>query len=623
MGQWLFNETKFIEESNFNPILERFYEYGINGLVRENIQNSLDARLTNELPVIVKIVNGQIDGNEIPGFEEIKNRILNLSSGNNYVKETIDEMKSQLNRPNYDYISFEDMNTKGLTGSKFGQVEDIKYSYSAYAYSKGVHFEDADLYNEKLRGGSHGVGKIASNAASIFYTMFFSNYDENDYQTLGGTIQLVDHKFNNKYYRSTGYFTNEINGKYIPYENKNYSNIFEKTTRGLKIVVPFLREQFVDETEIVRSVCDSFMLAILKGDLIVLINGLTINETTIEGIIFNEEYFKQDTEGVEEYFTPLYFRTYQHLWTENLIIEDRHRQHRFKLYFQYDEDIRFGRTGVYRSIGMKIEDKKIISYTNKPYNALLVPFSIDEDMFLKSLENESHTKLDFSHFKNAELQANAKRFINNLSRKISEIIDEEMNKRNPTEGIMDTKDIIYEVDNTFKRDLQKHLTEINIGKGKEKKTIVKTNDTDEEGESTTSKKRRRKNNNNYIVKVKKEFGNQGKKEYYQLSGTLVKRSNDGQREFMEVDLGKQDIFASINMGNLLVSLIDGMGIEYTNEYDLNNEYEYIIDLNSKCKLTFTKNSIKQVDLSTGKILLSMKMKGETSKRAKLKYYLEV
>ena len=42
---WQFSPIPNIEESNFNKILERFFNLRISGLTRENIQNALDGRL--------------------------------------------------------------------------------------------------------------------------------------------------------------------------------------------------------------------------------------------------------------------------------------------------------------------------------------------------------------------------------------------------------------------------------------------------------------------------------------------------------------------------------------------------------------------------------------------------
>ena len=261
---WNFSSIPFLEESNFNPVLERFYGFGISGLVRENIQNSLDGRLPeSKEQVVVTIKTGEIKQEDIPGIEEIKKRINCLEGRNNYTKETINNMKNMMDTQLVSYISFEDSNTKGLRGARNGQSTSKEDTWSIYAYNKGVHSEESDQGLEKSRGGSHGIGKIASNAASDLYLMYFANCDEAGDQHLGGTVQLIEHHYENKYYRSTGYFTDvknidEETTRFYPFENK-FHEVFEKETRGLKIIIPFFRKQFNDEKDIIKSICDSFL----------------------------------------------------------------------------------------------------------------------------------------------------------------------------------------------------------------------------------------------------------------------------------------------------------------------------------------------------------------------------
>lgn len=66
---WSFREITAIEEPVFNNTLERFYNLGIDGLVRENIQNSLDGKLPeSDLPVEVIIETGMMAADDIPGI---------------------------------------------------------------------------------------------------------------------------------------------------------------------------------------------------------------------------------------------------------------------------------------------------------------------------------------------------------------------------------------------------------------------------------------------------------------------------------------------------------------------------------------------------------------------------
>ena len=91
---WKFSAIPGIEESTFNKVLERFYDLGIAGLVRENIQNSLDGKIPGETkPVIVTIKTGKVNKSYIPGLDNIKERIECLVGHNSYTKETINICK--------------------------------------------------------------------------------------------------------------------------------------------------------------------------------------------------------------------------------------------------------------------------------------------------------------------------------------------------------------------------------------------------------------------------------------------------------------------------------------------------------------------------------------------------
>jgi hypothetical protein len=287
-----------------------------------------------------------------------------------------------------------------------------------------------------------------------------------------------------------------------------------------------------------------------------------------------------------------------------------------------NEDIKAGRTAVFRSIGMKIEDMKISSHVYKPYNAILIPKTSDEDVFLKSLENESHTKLEYSHFKSLEYKKNAQKFLANLNNEISKIIDEEMQKLYPSDGVIDTSDLIYEVENTFKSELEKQTTEINIGEGEKGRTLVKTDDTNEPGRSPKKPNNSRKKKPTKFPKIKKTFGDSQSKYYYKVPNSAIKRVQFDDKEKVFIEVNKDDDFDGITTGNLLISLVDGMGVEYNNEYNLTRIYDIVGDVNTKTKLRFTEFTIYNVDFSKGNINLLMNYKNEKS-NAKLRFYLEV
>ena len=632
---WKFSSIQGIEESTFNKVLEKFYDLGISGLVRENVQNSLDGKLpgSNEA-VIVTIKTGKINKEFIPGLEDIKERIACLQGRNSYTKETVEHMQNKMNAEDVDYISFEDSNTKGLTGAKNGQSDSKKDTWGIYAYNKGVHSEEEDSAVEKSRGGSHGIGKIASNAASELHMMYFANCDAEGNKHLGGTVQLIEHKYKDNYYRSTGYFTDikhidQNKTKFYPYEN-TFNEVFEKNTRGLKIIIPFLREQFNNEKEIIRSICDSFFIAILEKKLEVVVNDKIINSKTIEKYIKNKDYYIQEVSEIKDEFTPLYLNTYKNIEAREIQIQDTKDKYNFKLYFNYDEEIPKGRVAIIRTIGMKIEDKKVKGNVNKPFNAVLIPESTKEDAFLKSLENESHTELTFEHIKDQVLQRNAKRFINNISKEIAKIIEGEIKKNNPTDGVMDTKDILYVVESQFKKDLSKTIATVKLNKGNKETTISKVKE-DIPKKEKKKKDEKKPKKNKPLKKVMKDRSEEDldgeskeKLDRYSTYPDMVERLIIGNKEFVKFDFNGSDEIKKAKVCDIALSVVDGMGDECSNvEFDMNDNYEAAIDKATGKACKIDNNLIKDVKIIKGIAQIELRLKANYNKALKFVYYVEV
>ncbi|MCY6482996.1 hypothetical protein OW763_01340 [Clostridium aestuarii] len=627
-NMWKFSEIPHIEEVSFNKVLEKFYDFGVYGLVRENIQNSLDAKLSNSQdPIIVRIETGSINKKYIPGINEIISRINVLNARNRYTKETIDHMKKMTKVDECEYIVFEDSNTIGLKGALSGQSESKDNSWSAYAYTKGVHIEGANESFEKCRGGSHGIGKIASNAASDLYMMYFANCDEEGNKHLGGTVQLIEHNFHEKCYRATGYFTDQKEDKFYPYQNR-FHDIFKKDSRGLKIIIPFLREQFHSEEEIVKCVCDSFFVAIIEKKLVISVNKITINDKSIIKYISDEKYYKErNIKDIKNEFTTLYLNTYLKFKPQKIVISDKKTKYNFKLYFNYDERIQKGRVGIIRTIGMKIEDKKIKGYANKPFNAVLIPYSSKEDDFLKMLENESHTELSFTHIKNKEYQSNAKRFINNLSKKIGEIVEETIRKNNPTDGIMDTTDILYNTVNNFKKELKETATIVKLKNenGKEKK-IVKVEDKVSIGSKHIKGSKhyiniRSRKSRNYR-KVKKDVGNGNKKVFLKVDPSSVMRVISNNLEYIRVDLSSNNEMKKIKSCDVSLAVVDGMGVEHMDEFNINDSYHKIIDAKTGKRLKVKDKSIIGISMKNGVFEIKSELNDKYNKTLKFVYLLE-
>ncbi|WP_080871980.1 hypothetical protein [Oceanobacillus timonensis] len=575
-----FSEIPNIEVATFDNSLGDFYASGIEGTIKEDIQNALDARLEKDLTVKLKISLENVNKGDLPGINEVFERINTLQGSNSYTADIIDYMKAKTDVTSVPVLTIEDNNTKGLTGAMNGQSNSKKDTFGIYAYSKGVHFTEENKEEEISRGGSHGIGKISNNAASDIHLMYFANCDEYGYQHLGGNTQLIEHTLNGKSYRSTGYFS-YIQGedgkrKLYPFENKGYSSTFTKSTRGLKIIIPYIREEFNKMERIVKAVCDNFFLAVLQKKLEVEIKDsnqtVLISYETISDLVASGEFFETDKEQMvkKKSFTPLYIQTYLKNEPIELTVSNNTEEYTFSLYFTYDEEIPAGRVGILRTIGMKIEDFKVKNNVRKPFNALLLG-GTKEDEYLKSLENESHTKITEENIRDVKEKRNAKKFINNLNKELSKVIDEYFNRNNQTDGLVDTKDLLFETENNFKSELTKMSEKISIDneqtliKKKVKETRKRRNQqkSDFNSESINSNIRKPR-------KIKKSNEDTSIRETIIAPAGIVQRAIIGSNELLQINLNQIENGSQWRTCNISFKVIDGMGNELDNEFDLEN-----------------------------------------------------
>ena len=267
----------------------------------------------------------------------------------------------------------------------------------------------------------------------------------------------------------------------------------------------------------------------------------------------------------------------------------------------------------------------------KPFNAVLIPESISEDAFLKSLENESHTELSFEHIKDQGLQKNAKTFINNISKEIAKVIEEAIKNNNPTDGVMDTRDVLYEVQTQFKKDLLQSAptVKLNKGKGKEENTIVKVkpeipkkkDSKDPKNDKTPKDPKEKKKREAKKVKEKGE-----KKENaitYKAPADIVERVIISNKEYVKFDFTDTDDLKKSKTCDISLNVVDGMGQECIGEFSMKDSYEYILDKSTGDKLKIEENLIKDVKINKGLAQIELKLKEQYNKALKFVYYVEV
>ncbi|MGL5798002.1 MAG: hypothetical protein ACRCYT_07335, partial [Cetobacterium sp.] len=493
--------------------------------------------------------------------------------------------------------------------------------------------------------------------ASDIAIMYFATKDNLEEMYLGGTCEFIDHVYENKNFLGTGYFADFKIDKFQAYKNKNVHSIFSKNTRGLKVIIPFLKEEFLDNKEIVNSVCDSFFISILNKALEVNISNEKIDNENLENIIFNEKYYEQNLKEFNRNsnLSPLYLKTFLNGEKEKLEVLDKNgKVYVFDMYLNMVEGLKVAKYCVFRTNGMKIAEKSIKGYSSSAFNVVLISKSRNEDIFLKSLENEAHTQLSSEHIKNKIFKQNAVRFLNSLDNEIGKVISKKLEKLNPTDGKIDTSDIIYEMNYNFKKIEKESKSTIKISEKDEKinnkstkgekieeLTLTKTStgdfDIDPNGKimlKTVSPRIKGGLNQpigksfNYEYQKVTEKNpskrtitkniNGKEKKFIKLASGSVRRKIIKNQEKLLLDLTGISEIKKIFNCSLKISAVDGEGKE-TDDFIITDNYKRIKDNTKELNLYFSKKEIENVSIVENKINLVLDLTLDYNKNLKFIY----
>ncbi|GAB2490201.1 hypothetical protein GCM10008929_13130 [Alkalibacterium psychrotolerans] len=632
-----FSKVDHAEIFTFDPSLERFRQQMIadgddaEGTIREIIQNSLDAKNYEvKEPVKLSLTVTEVNKEDIPGIDDVFEHIQSLRPGNNYTTETVTHMKSKESQQMVDVLTASDSNTKGLDGA--GKKENS--TYSVYAYNKGIHFRHEDIGTEKTRGGSHGVGKIANNAASEIHLMYFANCDKYGNKHLGGSVQLFDHIIDNQSYRGTGHYALvDANDNLVPKQNDHSSSVFQKNNRGLKIIIPYLRDELTKEDNLVKAVCNNFFIAILQKNLEVTLDikgkHIKITKETLSEII--EQYYTSEISEMKSEFLPLYFHTYLNTESQKLqvVLPKKYDSQTFNFdlfFFDDNEEIPAGRTAIVRSVGMKIEDKKVASHVRTPYNAVLIG-GPEEDEYLKSLENESHTALSNELIRDPYKKLKARSFLIKLTKELREVIEKSQSEKFSPDGEIDTSDLIYELnwefDGQINKDSEKielaDKTNLEIDNKKERRKKHERENGGKEGDKDHKKNKKRRPR-----KKQTDKENQQEVVNYILPPAIVNRAVVDKEEFITFNFDEIEGADNWNKINLGIKLINGQGEEIDEGISLKDLYTDIAEItNGESRINFDEAKMYDIPVKEGYTLLTLMTGPKYNSNLKFLYKVEV
>ncbi len=411
--KWNFDELsrKVLGLSGEHPTFEKFSSNSFRYVVREYIQNSIDAARdkTYNTPVIVRIKYHSIETSNFKSL--LGNDLLNHIIA---CKEECDDNTNSVN-PFVNQVHF----MKNIQNGRCGYLEisDEETTGMAYkgegehcGFNAGVRTIGASLKDDMGAGGSHGYGKTVGFVVSNCNAVYFSTMTT-EQKTYGeGVVILCDHKLNGISYHGDAFY--DSNDGYSP-DEENIPDIFKRNKPGTSVFILGVDREERDILTMKEAVLRSFWMAIHEKKLVVEIEDELFSDENL--ISKMEEYFYSDEYGAydvkrrnnQELFEefnpkPYYEQCILGQGTNNdiyrVFTSDKEKYPNLgsvKLYIYIDENIKSqtdDRIVCMRDMGMAIEIRR--SQTRKGYYGVLVCGGSSGEI-LRKIENVTHEKWDW------------------------------------------------------------------------------------------------------------------------------------------------------------------------------------------------------------------------------------
>ncbi len=292
--KWYFGKEGGIDIGPNDPIHQTFKGSPYYSIVREAIQNSLDAVNDNLFPVGVSFQYFDLDRMKYPSFfqlEEHINQALEFYKTNGDAQRLFGGMLKYLNgnengkkKLKVSCLKISDSNTKGM---QFTDGTDSPF----YAFLRAAGVSSKMLSGS---GGSFGFGKGAYFALSPIKTLVVSSKDVDGNVYFEGATRLTTHKNGNEEKITAYGFYDNNNGEPISIE-ENVPENFKRSETGTDINIIGLWDEVDRNRLMIKSVLNNFWLAIHEHKLVVTINDVTISKENLEQVI--DEYFPTEYES--------------------------------------------------------------------------------------------------------------------------------------------------------------------------------------------------------------------------------------------------------------------------------------------------------------------------------------
>ena len=387
---WRFPDNNYTNENGLDTSdMEMFKKDPVSSLAREICQNSIDAAY-GEKPVRVEFSLFQIPRESIPGIDALTEQI---EACYEYKKDSpkegpaLRELKKSINKDQITCLRVSDFHTTGVVGAKTNERGTPFYNLT-----KGSGVSDKGGSS----GGSKGIGKFASFVVSTTNTVFYSTRANDDSRAYIGISKLRSTPVGDDPDLLTmgiGYYG--VDKKNFPIlEELQLDSNFSRGDKeyGTDVYIIGFNNFKGWQSDIIAKTLESFMVAVMRGELEVVVDGIIVNQTTVQEIIYNDKFQAERTKTEVREIRAQYelLQDDENVTVQELQIDEKNSVTVYlKQYGQQDEGNATKHCVMVRYPYMKI------TYINPgaflPFSALCIIHENELNKKLRAIENPQHT----------------------------------------------------------------------------------------------------------------------------------------------------------------------------------------------------------------------------------------
>lgn len=416
--------------------IDTFSGRRLSSLVREVIQNSLDAVDTNaEAPVTVEFSLAHLEKDELSDLQDLSRhfdkcsemaKLQKLPTAQDFHDTAAKTIRKSSKVP---VLAISDSNTKGLSGP----IDDTYGPW--FALTKGTGITQKSAAGSL---GSFGHGSKAPFAMGLLRTVYYLsktiNPDGEDELRFQGKSILQSHRHpdSDETTQGTGFFGVQENLKPILNSEIPKWAVDLRSAHsdgyGTTILIPHAR--FRDDLfpETIITVVANFFYAIFKNNLRVIVDGEEINQQNIiDKFEWCKSVIEHEQDEIDHDHVLNCFKSIETIINPTF---DGHQEipnfGRIDWFLRLGDDFNYKAVAISRESGMLITRKPTrleIFRNKKPFDMFVFVNAGDGSRALKRLENPAHDNFEFDRVQDSNDEASVTKLYKAMVDKIRAVLD--------------------------------------------------------------------------------------------------------------------------------------------------------------------------------------------------------